>query len=248
MAATSQTVQIRQPTGELGPESKKNYEIRLKEGFIARYLSGDQVLDIGYRGGTENAVPITEKAIGIELDYPGYDGKTLPFSEQSQDAVYSSHCLEHIDDYATVLADWYRVLKIGGFMIVMVPHRDLYERKASLPSRYNGDHKRFYTPASLLTEIELSLPVAGYRVRSLRDLDTGFDYMIPPETAPAGSYEIELVLEKIAIPYYSKNLRPPSGTSYTGVPDIGIRKSLKMLWDGTLSLFKGLYRRLRQLV
>ena len=197
---------------KLGPEAANGYARRLAEGFFARYLSGAAVLDIGFRGGHAEGEPITEQAIGIELDYPGYDGTHLPFEAESQDAVFASHTLEHIVDYKATLADWYRVLKIGGTMIIIVPHKQLYERKARLPSRFNSDHKRFYTPASLMAEIEQSLPVGGYRVRSLKDIDEGFNYDLPPEVAPVGSYEIELIVEKIVIPKYAARLAELSDT------------------------------------
>ncbi len=192
----------------IGPEAAKNSDRRQREGFFEKYLSGDAILDIGYRGGDPDSEPITERAIGIELDYPGYDGKTLPFASDSQGAVFASHVLEHIEDWSGALSDWYRVLKIGGHLIIAVPHRDLYERKARLPSSFNGDHKRFYTPALLLAEIEAALPVGGYRIRSLKDVDEGFDYAVPPGQHAAGCYEIELVLQKIAIPCYADALRP----------------------------------------
>ena len=170
------------------------------------YLSGEHVLDIGYRGGRPDAEPITEAATGVELDYPGYDGLRLPFGDASQDAVFASHTLEHIEAWKPVLADWFRVLKTGGYLVIAVPHQHLYERKAKLPSRFNGDHKRFYTPASLLAEIEQALPVAGYRVRSLRDIDTGFSTDIPPHEHPRGCYEIELVIQKVDQPAYAAQL------------------------------------------
>jgi SAM-dependent methyltransferase len=195
----------------LGPEAARNLNRRLREGFIEKYLSGDAILDIGFRGDDPQSEPITKKAIGIDLDFPGYDGKTLPFPDESQDAVFASHILEHVEDWAGALAEWYRVLKIGGYMVVAVPHRDLYERKAGPPSRFNSDHKRFYTPACIVREVEEALPLGGYRIRSLKDVDDGFDYTIPPEQHAAGCYEIELVLEKIRIPSYVQLLRPSPG-------------------------------------
>jgi SAM-dependent methyltransferase len=192
----------------LGPESAKNFQRRLDEGFFDAYLSGRAILDIGYKGEREDAEPITPHAIGVDLDFPGYDGNRLPFADASQDAVFASHVLEHITDYTATLLAWYRVLRIGGYLIIAVPHRDLYERKANPPSRFNGDHKRFYTSGSLLAEIESSLPVAGFRVRSLREIDDGFDYGVAPERHAVGSYEIELVIEKIATPDYTNKLRP----------------------------------------
>jgi SAM-dependent methyltransferase len=193
---------------KLGPEAAKGCARRKREGFFEKFLSGSNILDIGYKGGDPDAEPITETAVGVDLDFPSYDGRRLPFADESQDAVFASHCLEHIEEYQMVLAEWYRVLKSGGYMIVAVPHRDLYERKANLPSFFNGSHKRFYTPATLLDEIEVSLPPGGYRVRSLRDIDDGFDYSIPPKVHAKGCYEIELVLQKIAKPPYADSLRP----------------------------------------
>jgi SAM-dependent methyltransferase len=190
----------------LGPEAAKSYQSRLEEGFFAKYLNGANILDIGYKGSVKDAEPIVSQAIGIDLDYPGYDGKDLPFRADSQDSLFVSHCLEHIIDYRNALLEWYRVLRVGGFLIIAVPHRYLYERKASPPSRFNGDHKRFYTSGSLLAEVEESLPVGGYRVRSLRENDSGFDYSVPPLVHAKGCYEIELVIEKIALPSYADQL------------------------------------------
>jgi len=205
---------------------------------MSRYLSGNAILDIGFRGGDPDAVPITEAATGIELDYPGYDGTHLPFSDESQDAVLAAHVLEHIDNYQEVLREWYRVLRIGGYLVIIVPHRHLYERRCDLPSRWNGDHKRFYSPASLLTEIEQALPVNGYRVRHLVDNDHAFDYRIPPDEPARGGYEIELVLERIARPSWADKLSFPPAVAETirqldSIIFLAIAATLK---DGTTSL------------
>jgi SAM-dependent methyltransferase len=190
----------------VGIEARKVYWQRHASGFFEHYLSGAHILDIGYRGGRAEVVPIVPQAIGVDLDYPGYDGTRLPFADLSQDAVFVSHCLEHIEDYRASLADWYRVLKIGGYLLVFVPHKYLYERRAAPPSVLNPDHKRFYTPRSLLAEIEESLPINGFRVRHLADNDYAYDYERPLDRHPQGSYEIELVVQKIARPSYSDRL------------------------------------------
>jgi SAM-dependent methyltransferase len=195
-------------TRSIGVEAAKTMARRTAEGFVARYLSGTAILDIGYRGYTD-AEPIVRHAIGVELDYPGYDGRTLPFGDETQDAVFASHCLEHIEDYQNAIREWHRVLKIGGFMVVAVPHKFLYERRTGLPSRWNEDHKRFYTPASLLAEIEESLPPNTYRVRHCNDNDFEYDYAIPPTEHAGGCYEIELVLERIVPPVWEFEDPPP---------------------------------------
>lgn len=183
----------------VGEEARKSFSRYVEGGFIDKYLSGQNVLDIGYRGYVD-AVPIVPHAIGVELDYPGYDGITLPFPEFSQDAVFSSHTLEHIVDYRSSLRDWFRVLKVGGHLIVAVPHQYLYERKLTMPSDFNGDHKRFYTPGILLLQVEEALDPFSYRVRVLEDNDRGFDYAILPDEHADGCYEIFLVIEKIQRP------------------------------------------------
>ncbi len=188
------------PDRPVGEEARKSHAARIRSGFIARYLSGGAILDIGYRGYRDDVVPIVPAATGVELDYPGYDGTTLPFADESQDAVFASHCLEHIEDFQNAFRDWFRVLRIGGFLVIMVPHQFLYEKQTGLPSRYNADHKRLYTPASLMAEIEMSLRPNSYRLRHLADNDTHFDYAIPPERHSGGCYEIELVIEKIRPP------------------------------------------------
>jgi SAM-dependent methyltransferase len=189
------------PDRPVGAESRKTYPVKIASGFFDRYLSGKAILDIGYKGGLDGVVPIVPQAIGIDVDYPGYDGKKLPFPDESQDAVYSSHCLEHIKDYRNAIREWFRVVKISGYLVIIVPHQHLFERKRDLPSRNNRDHKRFYTPANLLREVEEALPEPNsYRIRHLMDNDLGFDYSITPLQAGVGCFEIELVLQKIKKP------------------------------------------------
>lgn len=190
------------PRGDVS-EAHKSLGRRHATGFAGRYLSGARVLDIGYRGYVEGAAPVVPHAVGVDLDYPGYDGRTLPFADASQDSVFSSHCLEHVDDSRNAIRQWFRVLKPGGFLIIVVPHQFLYEKRAHLPSRWNGDHRRFYTPASLLAEVEAALPPNAYRVRHLADNDDGYDYTIGPDRHAAGCYEIELVIQKIEPPSWT---------------------------------------------
>ena len=51
-----------------------------------------------------------------------------------------------------------------------------------------------------MADVEAALEPNSYRVRHLIDNDLGYDYTIPPHQHPGGSYEIELVVEKIAPP------------------------------------------------
>lgn len=181
----------------VGLESQKTYAAKVESGFFEKYLSGDHVLDIGFAGHDGSGQPIVPNAIGVDMSYPGYDGTRLPFDDVSQDAIYSSHCYEHIADHIGALRDWHRVLKVGGFIVIVVPHSHLFERREAMPSIWNEEHKRFLTSGSLLSEIEAAFPPNTFRVRHLRENDEGFDYGAMPQDPVPGCYEIELVLQKL---------------------------------------------------
>lgn len=182
----------------VGTESKKTYSEKIANGFFDRYMSGKgmEIGGLGYTG----AESILESAQDINFSTPGYDGLHLPFSDNSQDYLYSSHVLEHITDYKSTLKEWFRVLKIGGFMVIVVPHFALYEKKLTVPSNFNGDHRRFYSSANLLKEIEESLEINEFRIRHLRENDRGHDYNDGPLIHGRDLYEIEVVVEKLNKP------------------------------------------------
>jgi SAM-dependent methyltransferase len=50
-----------------------------------------------------------------------YDGKTLPFSDASFDAIFTSEVFEHIFTLPAILPELYRVLQPGGKMLVTCP-------------------------------------------------------------------------------------------------------------------------------
>lgn len=195
-------------SGELarpvGRESRKSFADKIASGFWSRFVTGPAVLDVGFQGASAagSVVPILPGAIGVDIDYSGYDGRILPFADDSQDAVYSSHCLEHIPDNIKAIQEWHRVVKVGGHIITVVPSAHLYERKRRVPSYWNGDHRRTYTPSSLLMEFEAALAPNSYRVRHLAENDANYQYGLPPNMHPEGCHEIELVVEKIAPPLW----------------------------------------------
>jgi SAM-dependent methyltransferase len=44
------------------------------------------------------------------------------FADRSLDYVFSSHCLEHIDDWSDALAEWARKVRPGGVLFLYLPH------------------------------------------------------------------------------------------------------------------------------
>jgi len=87
--------------------------------------------------------PAFENAIGFDLK----DGDANYITEHVDkqfDFVFSSHCLEHMVDPITALYEWWKLVKPGGYLYIVVPDEDLYEQ-GCFPSRFNSDHKWTFT-------------------------------------------------------------------------------------------------------
>lgn len=71
------------------------------------------------------------------------------FASSSMDFVFSSHLLEHIEDHKAALAEWYRLLKIGGYLVLYLPHKDFYPNVGQPGA--NPDHKHDFLPSDIIT-------------------------------------------------------------------------------------------------
>lgn len=60
------------------------------------------------------------------------------------DFVYSSHCLEHMREPTKAILEWWKLVRPGGHLFILVPDEDLYEQGV-FPSRFNSDHKATFT-------------------------------------------------------------------------------------------------------
>lgn len=69
------------------------------------------------------------------------------FADDAVDTVFSSHMIEHIVDYQAALAEWWRVIKPGGYLIVYAPHADWYPN-VGMPGA-NPDHKHDFRNADI---------------------------------------------------------------------------------------------------
>jgi ubiquinone/menaquinone biosynthesis C-methylase UbiE len=50
------------------------------------------------------------------------DGARLPLADESVDVVTAQHVIEHIADYQQAVAEWFRVLRPGGRLILVTPN------------------------------------------------------------------------------------------------------------------------------
>jgi SAM-dependent methyltransferase len=119
-------------------EASKTNKIRGPD-FVRRYFQERSVIDIGC--GDDPVVPWAEP-------FDRADGDANLITEylpgRSFDVVHSSHCLEHMRVPREALAQWWALVRPGGFLITVVPDEELYEQ-GIWPSVFNYDHKWAFT-------------------------------------------------------------------------------------------------------
>ncbi len=175
-------------------ESTKAKKRRLRENFFDLYCQG-RGLDIGYGGDL-----LAPNCTGWDIEHG--DAQALRgLKDASFDFVYSSHTLEHMVDPVEAIRSWWRVLKPGGYLLLYIPHRDLYEKKEFLPSRWNGDHKHFF-----LLDREQLPDTKDIRKLVHRALPDGViiyakecaegHTITDPDIHSDGEYSIEIVIQK----------------------------------------------------
>lgn len=102
------------------------------------------------------------------------DATTLPFRDNSLDYVVSSHVLEHVANPVAALAEWYRVLRPGGIIYLVVPDR-----------RYTWDHARPLTTVDHLLE-DFERGATPFEATHIDEFVTGIDWSTySPATASA---------------------------------------------------------------
>ena len=72
-------------------------------------------------------------------------GDNIPVADESYDFIVSSHVLEHFPDPIKALKEWYRIIKKGGYIFAIIPHKErTFDRGKKrttfeeLLSRYNN--------------------------------------------------------------------------------------------------------------
>ena len=69
------------------------------------------------------------------------------FADGMFDYLFSSHFLEHVENPAAVLADWWKKIKVGVVLILYLPHKAFYPN-CGQPGA-NPDHKHDFLPADI---------------------------------------------------------------------------------------------------
>lgn len=179
-------------------ETKKAHAHRLADGWFDKYAPEDQPgIDIGCQHD-----PLNQTFRRWDLIFGDTDAQQMEgVPDETFFTVYASHVLEHIKNPAEALANWWRILKPGGHLIVLVPHRDRYEKKNTLPSYWNHDHKWFWLPEESEAPCTIGLKSLCAKILpqadlvSLTVLDEGWVETEPNEHA-VGEFSIEIILKK----------------------------------------------------
>jgi tetratricopeptide (TPR) repeat protein len=126
--------------------SKSIIRRRADPNFLTRYFVGEGI-DIGGAPDPLSVYRSLFPAMGDVRVWDLGDGDAQDMAgvaDESYDFVHSSHCLEHLHDPAAGLGNWFRIVKPGGHLVVLIPDEDLYEQGV-FPSTFNDDHKWTFT-------------------------------------------------------------------------------------------------------
>ena len=173
---------------------------------LARALAQGEVVDLVLPG-AEVALELDgiTNVLAILLD-PAHPDITLRSLPSGRNFILVRNLLQQLKDYRSLLRTAFDRLAVGGWLVLTVPHQFLAERKYRLPSRYHSKGLRFYTPASLMAEIEEALDPTRYRIRLLKDDDQAFDYDLPIEERPEGHKRIIVAIQKVARPPWADKM------------------------------------------
>lgn len=125
-------------------------EVRKCRPRLIGYCEG-QGLDIGC-----GAEKVKTSAIGLDMGKGNgseadlsidLDGGLTLFASGTFDYVFSSHCLEDSRDPLSYLKEWWRVIRLGGNLVLYLPHKELYPRMGQPGA--NPMHKNDFEPSDI---------------------------------------------------------------------------------------------------
>ena len=121
------------------------------------------------------------------------DARSLPYEDGSVDLVVSTHVLEHFADPMEVLAEWMRVLRVGGRIALVVPDwRHTFSCENEDQKTSEEGHKKDYT-LDELCRVLLALPNAELLDARVVNVTTKADH-----EDKWRAYSIGAAIEKIA--------------------------------------------------
>ena len=97
-------------------QDKKVLDVGCNDGFYLQYFGNDSA------GVDYDATAVAKgQSEGRNVQQVDLNKDSLPFPEDSFDAVYFSHVLEHLENPCFILSEIQRVLKTGGLLAILLP-------------------------------------------------------------------------------------------------------------------------------
>ena len=127
----------------------------------------------------QEEIKLCGEALPVNIVSPG---DQLPLEDSSVDFVISSHVIEHFPDPIKALKEWYRVVKPGGYLYIIAPHKERTfdkERSRSTLAELIERHETGKVPETLndhcsvwITEdfVEL-VGWLGWKILEVQDVD-----------------------------------------------------------------------------
>lgn len=120
---------------------KRRFRVKFRESALAhQYLDGKRGLEIG--GSSHNPFGLNTRNVDYTPDDNQYkkmesanvgsvlpvdilaSGDNIPVPDESEDFIVSAHVIEHFPDPIKTLKEWYRIIRPGGYIFMIVPHKE----------------------------------------------------------------------------------------------------------------------------
>jgi ADP-heptose:LPS heptosyltransferase/predicted SAM-dependent methyltransferase len=161
-------------------EDPQGHESQKIKWELIPYIRGKYWLDLGC--GDQKVFPAF---IGVdnchhakEFDWkikPEIDVETcekMPMLASGQyDLVFSSHLLEHIQDYQSALREWWRLIKPNGYLALYLPHKKFYPNIGE--DGANPDHKHDFEPEDIVKAMQ---EIPGWDLLENQERNQGQEY------------------------------------------------------------------------
>lgn len=123
------------------------------------------------------------------------------FADGSMDCVFSSHLLEHIEDHVGAVREWWRLVKPGGYLILYLPHADLYPNIGQPGA--NPDHVHDFRNEDI--------------TNVMREVSAGWDLVLNEKRDQLREYSFLQVYRKTAEPVHRHTWSLPKPEKRIGI-------------------------------
>jgi ADP-heptose:LPS heptosyltransferase/predicted SAM-dependent methyltransferase len=93
------------------------------------------------------------------------------FASAGMDFVFSSHLLEHIENYQEALKEWWRIIKPQGYLVLYLPHKNFYPNIGQPGA--NPEHMHDFLPDDIINVMK---GLGGWDLVRCEDRNEGREY------------------------------------------------------------------------